>query len=95
MLSASVLDVIKREGSDRVLRALQTTLGYDANTHIPSIDEFIENDYYLGLLTDNGKGVYPYWREKLREIFPNYLFTRYDTVFLRSAINQARLPVAV
>lgn len=33
------------------------------------IDTFIEDDDYLGSATNNGKSIYPYWRERLREWF--------------------------
>ena len=80
-------ELMKAESPDKIVRSLQVHLGYSAITHIPTIDEFIENDYYLGKMTNGGKGIYPYWRQALREIFPNPLFINYDTVFLRSAIN--------
>lgn len=34
-----------------------------------SIDEFICNPHYLGLTNRQGDGVYPFWRETVREIF--------------------------
>jgi len=34
-----------------------------------SIDTFIENDLYLGRTNNNGKSVYPFWREQLRGFF--------------------------
>lgn len=34
-----------------------------------SIDTFIESPEYAGWFTENGENVFPYWREKLREIF--------------------------
>lgn len=33
------------------------------------IDTFIEDDDYLGAATNNGKSIYPYWRERMREWF--------------------------
>ena len=33
------------------------------------IDTFVEHDDYLGLIFDNGKGIYPFWRDVLRQIF--------------------------
>ena len=39
-------------------------------TEIPvDIDTFIESDEYAGWFTNNGKKIFPYWREKLRIIF--------------------------
>lgn len=34
-----------------------------------SIDEFLENDYYLGKVYNNGKNIYPYWRRFLHSFF--------------------------
>ena len=33
------------------------------------IDTFIESPEYAGWFTNNGKDIYPYWRQKLRETF--------------------------
>lgn len=33
------------------------------------IDTFLEEDQYLGKATNNGKQIYPFWRQKLRELF--------------------------
>lgn len=43
----------------------------------PSIDEFIEDEFYLGDITDNGKSIYPYWRIFLRDMYPTPFF-EYD-----------------
>ena len=34
-----------------------------------SIDEFLENDRYLGKVYNNGKNIYPYWRRFLHNFF--------------------------
>ena len=34
-----------------------------------SIDEFLENDRYMGKVFNNGKSIYPFWREHLRKLF--------------------------
>lgn len=47
-----------------------------------TIDQFLEDDYFLAPLTDHGNAVFPFWREKMREIFPNQLFTRYPFLSL-------------
>lgn len=36
-----------------------------------TIDEFLENDRYLGQVYNNGKNIYPYWRNVLRTFFHN------------------------
>lgn len=53
-------------GHSELLQAL-----YDEDyEEIPvDIDTFIESDEYCGKTTKNGKNIYPYWRERLRELF--------------------------
>lgn len=94
MINSELEKLLSKRSTDDVVRSLQIHLGYHPTTHIPSIDEFIENDYYLGKVTDNGKGIYKYWREALRDMFPNPLFITYDTVFLRSAIGTGKSSIA-
>lgn len=62
---AAILQEIASKGnSDKYRQMLEVY--YE---EIPvSIDEFVENPDYLGKSTDNGKGIYPYWRNALREI---------------------------
>lgn len=86
--------LLKENHPDDVIRSLQVHLGYSPATHIPSITEFCESDYYLGKTTNNGKAIYPYWREYLKTIFPNPLYINFDTVFLRSAIGTGKSSVA-
>lgn len=42
-----------------------------------SIDQFLEDEFYLGLITNKGNAVFNFWRDKLREIFPTPIMTRY------------------
>lgn len=61
-----ILGEYTQNGQSQTLRDL-----YDDDfAEIPvSIDEFIESDEYAGWFTNNGKNIFPYWREKLRQIF--------------------------
>lgn len=43
----------------------------------PTIDQFICDDYYLGTINNGGQSIYPYWREKLREMFPTPVTNKY------------------
>lgn len=90
----SLDNLMKTQNPALIVRSLQVHLGYSVNTELPTIDEFIEDDFYLGKMTNNGKGIYAYWRDILRDIFPNPLYTNYDTVFLRSAIGTGKSSVA-
>ena len=50
----------------------------------PTIEEFICNDYYLGKVFSPKlpNGLYPYWMDKLKEIFPNPVICRYPYISL-------------
>lgn len=54
----------------------------------PSIDEFIEDDYFIGSTTDNGKAIYPKWREFLRELYPDPIHTTHNVFIIRSYWNR-------
>lgn len=83
-------ELLYTRGTDEVVRSLQVHLGYDSKIHLPDIESFICDDYYLGRTTNGGKAVFPYWMELLKEIFPNPLYSNYDTVFNRSAIGTGK-----
>ena len=51
------------------LNPIETLYKIDYEEIPVSIDEFLENDHYLGKVFDNGNSIYPYWRSRLREIF--------------------------
>jgi len=53
----------------------------------PTISEFISNDYYLGGSLDGGKAVFPFWKERLVDIFPTpfYETNKYKVVLLSGA----------
>lgn len=52
----------------------------------PTIDEFIESDYWLGGVLENGSAVYPYWRRALNQVFPNPFTSPYIEVIATGAI---------
>lgn len=59
--------------------------GYTQNP--PTISEFISNDYYLGQSLDSGNSVFPYWKQKLVEIYPTPFFetNKYKVILLSGA----------
>ena len=65
-LVLKILSEYRDEGYSKTLKELWEV---DYREIPVSIDEFIENPYYLGKSTRNGESIYPYWREKYREIF--------------------------
>ena len=65
-LVLKILSEYKTEGSSKTLKELWE-VDYE---EIPvTIDRFIEDPQYLGKVTGNGSLIYPFWREKYREIF--------------------------
>ncbi len=46
------------------------------------IDTFLNDPYYLGQTYDEGRAVYPYWREALHKIYPNPLYSPYEEICL-------------
>lgn len=56
----------------------------------PSIDQFLEDDYFIGESTAQGKAIYPKWREFLRELFPDPLHTTNTVVSLSGCIGSGK-----
>ena len=72
---------------------------YEDYDEIPvTIEEFIHNRKYLGngLINSEGKfTIFPYWEEKLKEIFPTNIDTAYNTIILTGAIGLGKSTIAV
>lgn len=60
----------------------------------PTVDEFIELDHYMGSQTNNGKLVYPGWRQLLRECFPTRYSSSYEIIVLSGCIGAGKSTVA-
>ena len=58
------------------------------------IDTFLEDPEYLGQATNYGKQIYPFWRERLREIFAKG-DTEYAEICLSGAIGIGKTAIAV
>lgn len=52
----------------------------------PGIEQFLCDDYYLGLITNGGSGIYQYWHDKLKEIYPSPVINKYPYISLGGAI---------
>ena len=63
------------------LQALKTLIGFRQEP--PTIDEFLDDSYYLGGL---GWNIYPFWRKKLRELYPDNVTTSSTYVVLTGSI---------
>lgn len=68
---------------DIQLRISAEALGYKT---IPvSIEQFIEDEYYLGNITGKGQ-LYKFWKERCKEIFPNPIVTSTPYLVITGAI---------
>ena len=99
-LAMQILKEYAAEGSSPLLEDLK----YSDFEEIPvDIMTFISDDRYLGrglYSVDEFTGerkctVFPYWLEKLQEIFPDNLTTRYNTLILTGSIGLGKSFVAV
>lgn len=61
----------------------------------PTIDEFIESDLYLGKATRNGAMLYPFWRQFLRELYPDPLTTTNQIIILTGGIGIGKSTVSL
>lgn len=89
-LILKILSEFKTEGASHTLKELWEV---DYKEIPVSIDEFITNPYYLGNSTRNGTSIYPYWRNKYREIFDPS--KNYEEVILTGAIGVGKTRTAV
>ena len=83
-----IIDLLSTYSEKEIYDSLYKELGY--KERVPTIDEFIESDEYLGEITNNGKGIYDYWREVLREIYPTPFTSPYHTLLYRGAIGTGK-----
>jgi len=90
---------ILKEMSESGKSKLYEDLLYADYAEIPvDVETFLRDPKYLGngLVNDEGKfTVFPYWVEKLHEIFPNNVDTAYNTVVLSGAIGLGKSFFAV
>lgn len=79
---------ISRKDATPELIALAKVLGYKKMP--PDIIEFIENPFYLGKSIE----VFPFWKEKLREIYPTPIHTATPFISLNCAIGSGKSTVS-
>lgn len=60
-----------------------------------SIDEFIESDLYLGRSTRNGSILFPYWRQFLRELYPDPISCTHQVLVLTGGIGIGKSTVSL
>lgn len=94
-LTMSILKELGENGTSKIYENLK----YKDYKEIPvDISTFLHEKKYLGnaLYDKNGRfTLFPYWEEKLKELFPDNLTTRYNTVVLTGAIGLGKTLVAV
>jgi len=89
-----VLEIILKEMSDEgESETLQELWRADYEEIPVDIDTFIEDERYLGNSTENGEAIFPYWRERLRDIFDED--NNYMEVILTGAIGIGKTEIAV
>lgn len=94
-LALSILEEFSKEGTSKVFEDLK----YADFEEIPvDIETFLHDRQYLGnaLYDPDGRfTLFPYWENKLKEIFPTNVDTRYNTIILTGAIGLGKSTVAV
>lgn len=99
-LALEILNELSQDGKSEILNDLK----YEDFEEIPvDIMTFISDEKYLGrglYLVDEATGerkctVFPYWIETLKDIFPDNLTTKYNTIILSGSIGLGKSFVAV
>lgn len=94
-LVLKILEEYSNKGSSDQLDKLV----YDDYEEIPvTISEFLHNKDYLGNALYNIEGkftLFPYWEEKLKDIFPDNISTKYNTIIFTGAIGLGKSTIAV
>lgn len=57
-----------------------------ADHRICDIETFIKDDYYLGLITQGGNGIFDYWKETMKDMYPSPVINKFPYVSLGGAI---------
>lgn len=96
-LLSKILSEIEATGTSSTYQALL----YDDYKEIPvDIETFMDNDLYLGNAWKDKEGkskLYPFWRKKLKELFPDNLTTNINNLIISGArgIGKSELSVAI
>lgn len=81
-------DILDEYTKDQLLQILGNDIGL--RFEIPDILTFLDDDYYLGNIFYNkrrGKSrIYPIWRDRLQEVFPNPLTTKSSYITVSGCI---------
>lgn len=83
------MNEIENMSDDSKIEILAKFIGYKSIP--PTIDQFLDDDYYLGKI---GKTLFPFWREKLRLIYPTAIHTRYPIVVFKGGVGTGKSTIA-
>ena len=93
-----VLSILQEYENDGYSNTYNTLL-YSDYSEIPvDISTFLHNRDYLGNALYDQEGrftLFPYWEEKLKDIFPTNTTTRYNTIIFTGAIGLGKSTIAV
>lgn len=95
---AEVLKILKQFSVDGKSNNYDLLMSQDWEEIPVDISTFLHDKRYLGnaLYDPEGKfTLFPYWEEKLKEIFPTNITTRYNTLIFTGAIGLGKSTVAV
>lgn len=95
---AEVLKILKQFSADGKSNNYDLLMSQDWEEIPVDISTFLHDKRYLGnaLYDPEGKfTLFPYWEEKLKEIFPTNITTRYNTLIFTGAIGLGKSTVAV
>ena len=94
----AVEQILKEMANNNGNSTLYNKLKYQGFKEIPvDIETFITDDRYLGKAWKDAKGnskVYPFWMEQLKDIFPDPITTKYDTLLESGARGIGKSEVA-
>lgn len=57
-----------------------------ADHRICDIETFIKDDYFLGLITQGGNGIYDYWKDTMKQMYPSPVINKFPYISLGGAI---------
>lgn len=90
--------ILKQMSTDGASSLYENLLYADYEEIPVDIETFLHDKKYLGNALYDPEGrftLYPYWEEKLKEIFPTSTTTKYNTIVLTGAIGLGKSTIAV
>lgn len=88
-----LMSIIKSSNASNNLNALEDLWMVDYEEIPVSIDQFIEDDQYMGKVFENGKLIYPFWKNFLHDLFHNNPEKRFE-VAISGAIGTGKSTIS-